>query len=59
MKDQIELEFIEPLTIQLELDLEYGPTHMFFRAKGIAGVHSMPIKGSIYEFKEVERSYAC
>ena len=42
-----------PLTEQTELDLDYGPTHLHYRAKGIAGVHSMPIQGSIYEFTTV------
>ena len=42
-----------PLTEQLPLDLDYGPTHLHFRAKGIAGVHSMPIKGTVHEFTTV------
>ena len=47
---QTEIEFFFPLTEQIPLDLDYGPTHLHFRAKGIAGVSSMPIKGSIHEF---------
>jgi len=47
---QIEIEFFWPLTEQIPLDLEYGPTHLHYRAQGIAGVHSMPIQGSIHEF---------
>ena len=50
---QIEIPFFWPLTEQIELDLDYGPTHLHYRAKGIAGVHSMPIKGTIYEFSTV------
>jgi hypothetical protein len=42
-----------PLTEQIPLDLEYGPTHLHYRAQGIAGVHSMPIQGSIHEFTTV------
>jgi len=48
---QSEIPFFWPLTEQIPLDLDYGPTHLHFRAKGIAGVHSMPIGGSVYEFK--------
>ena len=48
---QTEIKFFWPLTEQLELNLDYGPTHLHFRAKGIAGVHSLPIRGSIHEFK--------
>jgi hypothetical protein len=50
---QTEISFFWPLTEQIPLDLDYGPTHLHFRAKGIAGVHSMPIGGSIYEFTTV------
>lgn len=50
---QLEIEMFFPLTQQLELDLDYGPTHIYYRAKGIAGIHSMPIKGSTYEFTKV------
>lgn len=42
-----------PLTEQIPLDLDYGPTHLHYRAQGIAGVTSMPIQGSIYEFTTV------
>ena len=48
---QAEIPFFWPLTEQIPLDLDYGPTHLHFRAKGIAGVHSMPIGGSIHEYK--------
>jgi hypothetical protein len=48
---QTEIKFFWPLTEQLELNLDYGPTQLYFRAKGIAGVHSLPIRGSIHEFK--------
>jgi hypothetical protein len=47
---QTQFEFFWPLTEQIPLDLEYGPTHLYYRAQGIAGVHSLPIQGSIYEF---------
>jgi hypothetical protein len=50
---QTEIEFFWPLTEQMKLDLDYGPTHLFYRAQGIAGVHSMPIRGSIHEFTTV------
>ena len=50
---QAEFKFFWPLTEQIELDLDYGPTHLHYRAKGIAGVHSMPIGGSVYEFTTV------
>lgn len=53
---QIEIEFFYPLTEQIPLDLDYGPTHLHYRAKGIAGVHSMPIKGTIHEFTTVATS---
>jgi hypothetical protein len=53
MQQQLEIQFFWPLTEQIPLDLDYGPTHLHFRAKGIAGVHSMPIGGSIYEFTTV------
>ena len=47
---QTEIKFFFPLTEQLELNLDYGPTHIHYRAQGIAGVHSLPILGSIHEF---------
>ena len=47
-----------PLTEQTELDLDYGPTHLYHRAKGVAGVSSMPIQGSIYEFTTVPTTWA-
>jgi hypothetical protein len=50
---QTEIQFFFPLTEQIPLDLDYGPTHLHYRAKGIAGVSSMPIQGSIYEYKDV------
>jgi hypothetical protein len=50
---QVEIEFFWPLTEQTELDLDYGPTHLHYRAQGIAGVHSMPIQGSTHEFTTV------
>jgi len=50
---QLELEMFFPLTEQIPLDLDYGPTHLYFRAKGVAGTSSMPIRGSIYEFTTV------
>jgi hypothetical protein len=50
---QVEIPFFWPLTEQMELDLEYGPTHLHYRAQGIAGVSSMPIQGSIYEYTTV------
>ena len=50
---QAEIPFFWPLTEQIPLDLDYGPTHLYYRAKGIAGVHSMPIQGSIHEFSGV------
>ena len=49
-QEQDEIKFFWPLTEQMELDLDYGPTHLHFRAQGIAGTSSMPILGSIYEF---------
>lgn len=49
---QSEIQFFWPLTEQMELDLDYAPTHIHFRAKGIAGVHSLPILGSVYEFSK-------
>lgn len=48
---QQEIQFFWPLTEQIPLDLEYGPTHLYYRAQGIAGVHSMPIQGTIHEYK--------
>lgn len=50
---QTEIQFFYPLTEQIELDLDYGPTHLHYRAKGIAGVHSMPILGTVHEFTTV------
>jgi hypothetical protein len=50
---QVEIEFFFPLTEQIPLDLDYEPTHLYYRAKGIAGVSSMPIQGSIHEFTTV------
>jgi len=47
---QLEIEYFFPLTEQIPLDLDYGPTHLHFRAQGIAGTSSMPILGSTYEF---------
>jgi hypothetical protein len=41
--NQLEIEYFFPLTEQIPLDLEYGPTHLHFRAQGIAGTSSMPI----------------
>jgi hypothetical protein len=48
---QSEIKFFWPLTEQIELDLDYGPTHLYYRAKGIAGTHPMQILGTIYEWK--------
>ena len=50
---QTEIQFFFPLTEQIPLDLDYGPTHLHFRAKGIAGTSSMPILGSIHEFTPI------
>ena len=47
---QEEIKFFWPLTEQLELDMEYGPTHLHYRAQGIAGTSSTPILGSVHEF---------
>ena len=47
---QTEIKFFWPLTEQMELDLDYGPTHIHYRAKGIAGTSSLPILGTVYEF---------
>ena len=55
---QIEIEFFYPLTEQIELDLDYGPTHLHYRSKGIAGTHSMPIGGSVYEFTTVPTTWS-
>ena len=55
---QSEIQFFFPLTEQIELDLDYGPTHLHYRAKGIAGVHSMPIQGTTYEFTTVATNIA-
>jgi hypothetical protein len=54
---QTEIKFFWPLTEQMELDLDYGPTHLYYRAKGIAGTSSVPILGSIYQFKPTITSY--
>jgi hypothetical protein len=54
---QTQIQFFWPLTEQIPLDLDYGPTHLHFRAQGIAGISSMPIGGSIYEFKPTITSY--
>jgi hypothetical protein len=51
--NQLEIQYFFPLTEQIPLDLEYGPTHLHFRAKGIAGVHSLPILGSIHQYKVI------
>jgi hypothetical protein len=48
--NQLEIQYFFPLTEQIPLDLEYGPTHLHYRAQGIAGTSSTPILGSIYEF---------
>ena len=48
--NQLEIEYFFPLTEQIPLDLEYGPTHLYYRAQGIAGPIPTPILGSIYEF---------
>ena len=48
--EQTEIKFFWPLTEQMELDLDYGPTHLHYRAKGVAGIHSIAIRGSTYEF---------
>ena len=51
--NQLELDIdFQPLTEQLELDLEYGPTHIHYRAQGIADTISMRILGSIHEYKK-------
>ena len=55
---QLEIEMFFPLTEQIPLDLEYGPTHLHYRAKGIAGTHSMPIRGTKHEFTIVPTTYA-
>jgi hypothetical protein len=47
---QTQIEFFWPLTEQMELDLDYGPTHIHYRAKGIAGTSSLPILGTVHEF---------
>jgi len=57
MNEQLPIKFFWPLTEQMELDLEYGPTHLHYRAKGIAGTSSMPIKGSIYEYKSTGATF--
>ena len=54
---QTEIQFFWPLTEQIPLDLEYGPTHLYYSAQGIAGTSSMPILGSIYEFTPTITSY--
>ena len=55
--NQLEIQFFFPLTEQIPLDLEYGPTHLHYRAQGIAGVHYTPILGSIHQFKPTITSY--
>lgn len=40
---QEEIKFFWPLTEQLELDMEYEPTHSYHSAKIVAGTSSMPI----------------
>jgi len=55
---QKDIVWFWPLTEQTELDLDYGPTHLHYRAKGVAGVSSMPIGGSIYEFSNVTTTWA-
>lgn len=50
---QTEIGFFWPLTEQMELDLDYGPTHLYYRAKRIAGISSLPILGTVHEFKPV------
>ena len=50
--NQLEIELFFPLTEQIPLDLEYEPTHLHYRAQGIAGTISMRILGSIHEYKE-------
>jgi len=56
--NQFSFNFFWPLTEQIPLDLDYGPTHLHFRAKGVAGVSSMPIQGSTYEFTTVPSTWA-
>ena len=56
--NQTDIAWFWPLTEQTELDLDYGPTHLHYRAQGIAGVHSMPIGGSIHEFTTVATRWA-
>ena len=55
---QTEIEFFFPLTEQIPLDLDYGPTHLYYRAKGIAETESMTIQGSIHEFTTVPTTWA-
>jgi hypothetical protein len=55
---QKDIVWFWPLTEQLGLDLDYGPTHLHHRAKGVAGVSSMPIQGSIYEFTTVPSTWS-
>lgn len=50
---QTEIQFFWPLTEQIPLDLDYGPTHLHFRAKGVAGTYDMLIQGSVYDFTTV------
>lgn len=50
MMYQQEIQFFWPLTEQIPLDLEYAPTHIYYRAQGVSGVNAVPIQGSIYEF---------
>jgi hypothetical protein len=54
---QKEIQFFWPLTEQIPLDLDYGPTHLYYSAQGIAGTSSIPILGSIYEFRPTITSY--
>jgi len=54
---QTEIKFFWPLTEQIPLDLDYGPTHLYYSAEGIPGVHAIPIVGSIYEFTPTITSY--
>jgi hypothetical protein len=56
--NQIDIVWFWPLTEQTELDLDYGPTHNYYRAAGIAGVYSIPIQGSIHEYSDVTTTWA-
>ena len=57
--NQLEIQYFFPLTEQIPLDLEYGPTHLHYRAQGIAGTSSTPILGSIYEFTSTPTWTTC